>query len=648
MTKIPHKTPTGVFCLSCGSPMHAADVEMCPQCSYSLRKADAVFGGGDVLFPRVLDEAGVLTHSERGALMRALERIERKLPPIALCVYLTRHGVAGQFCSHAHWILNHASLHKPSFGKREQLRIQDAPDSPTLMELSAEERRERATGKRKGWWERLCERWHNRQQKKLKAVQKEWMLILVLDVQLERACFSWGYRLDPYINQDSINSAIIRSRLHFRERAMVTAIKRVMTLAVRTIAADSHGINKSIRPAGSVISPRLAAISALALCGVGLLASPTTYAQPEFADDDDAVLVEEAPAAPAVPETPAPPAATPQPAAQPTITAAPYYRGNAAGYRTAPAWSSADYDRLMQRKIDACYNRLMPGGKETQATPLPQLPANTGPFGESDTVVPGHYTEEYLPRSGRALPDLNDPQLLMTDPERADARYVLEGLNAHCPFRIYVSIFKAGQHVPTDLAAPALVRNIARIDEYAVLLQYNMGDSPRVDLGLKSIELTDDERLALLAELQQLAVASGGGSEGLMAAMRYTKEKLLPKAASFVPLNAGSGDKLSSILEKNEALSAILKQGRKKEKEKSTREELLEMLFNPAYIPYAIAAGAALASLALLVILYIRHRRRGKLLETVPVYRLMSPAGAGVSRFVKYLEGKENAKPQNV
>ena len=45
---------------------------------------------------------------------------------------------------------------------------------------------------------------------------------------------------------------------------------------------------------------------------------------------------------------------------------------------------------------------------------------------------------------------------------------------------------------------------------------------------------------------------------------------------------------------------------------------------------------------------YVIRRRSGKLLETEPDYRMMSPFGAGVSRYVEYLLGNEAPKAEKV
>ena len=631
MRRIPNITPTRSFCFCCGQTLHSG-ADNCPNCGYALPKADRIFGTEDVEFKRVSDVAGVLTQRELASLVRGLEKIERKLPPIVLGVYITNHGKISEFTQEAHWVLNHSRMRRSYYGKRKVYKENESNAENNLRELSPEERRARAEKRQQGSFMVAYDWVRNKFQRTLTEMKQEWMLMLVLDVQLEIACFSWGYKLDPYINPDLINSSIIQASLQFRERAMVSALKKVMALAVRSIAVGSRSINKSIPPAGSGLLPRFSKACALSVGGLSLLSLPVAEAQTPFVDGEDAEPVEVA--------QPAAPLATPAP--QPTAPVVNYTRGSAASYRSAPTWRSDDFDNLMQSRINGCFNMLMPGQTGVEPTPLPKLPKDTGPFGESDDEVLGHYTEEYMPRTGRALPNLNDPQKILTDVERGDAAYVLEGLNAHSPFRICVSIFKAGQHVPPDLAAPALVRSIARIDEYMVLLQYGMGDTPTVDLGLKSIDMADDERLAFLAELEAKVVEAGGGVEGLMEAMRCVKARFEKKASTFAPLTAGSGFVLKPVLD------GAIANTEKEEKEQSAFDKIISKLNEYQLVPYAISGGVGLLSVVLLFVAYIYRRRCGKLLETEPDYRMMSPFGAGVSRYVKYLIGYEAPKAEKV
>ena len=607
-----------------------------------MHRADAVFGAHEVEFTRVVDAAGALTHKERMELIRFLGDLERKLCPIALGVYITDHGQLSDFRHHAHWILNHARIHHPSFGKREQT---EEDEAPPIIELSAEERRMRAEEKEPGFISRMITRIKERFSKCPPPVQQEWMLILVLDVQLEIACFTWGYMLDRYINPDTINIGIVNARLLFRERAMVLALKSVMKKTVHKIASRAHKINRSIKKAQSRSSyPHAARLLSVA-AGVSILAaSGNSHATPAvdssaFNDDDYAEIVE-------LPATePAPPTETaiPRPAPQPTtpVTTAPA-RWGAATYTEAPQWSQPDYDRLMQRQINAGFNMLIPGGQEITPTPLPQANNDQGAFEESDTEVRGRYTDQYKPRAGLNVPNLNDPQKILTDIERNDAQYALQTLNAHSPYRICVSIFKAGQEVPHDLIAAGLVHAVSGATEYVVMIQYGMGDNATVDLGFKSINLSDEQRHAIRTAVQERMRAAGCGVEGLLAAMQCVKEQVDALHYNFEPLSAGTSHKLPSVLPDGLGKEA------EEDEEPGIRDKIFAAVSDPATYPCVILV--AIVALGALGggLWFMRWLHSGKLLETRPDYRLASRYGAGVSRHVRYLEGQEATKTKTI
>ncbi len=620
------------ICPHCNSPIHNGAEDQCPVCGYSMHRADAVFGANEVEFTRVVDAAGALTHSERMELIRSLAVLERKLQPIALGVYITDHGQMSDFRHHAHWILNHARIHHPSFGKREQ---QKAVEEAAIVEIRPQDRHKHEPEQAPGLWHRLMGWLSDHIHPCPPPVQQEWMLLLVLDVQLEIACFSWGYKLDPYVNPDTINTCIVKTKLLFRERAMVAALKQVMERAVRHIAIETHKANKSLKNASPIKKSR--ALRSLAtVAGLSLMAAaPTGQAEPVFENDDIAEIVAPAPQAEPQP--------TPQPAPQPTAPATGFSRGAAASYTDAPSWAPHDYEQLMQRKINAGYNMLIPDGQEITPSPLPKLNSTQGAFEESDTEVRGRYTEQYRPRPGRSVPDLNDPQKIFTDIERNDAHYMLQQLNAHCPFHIYVSVFKAGQAVPQELTAPTLIHAISRVDEYAVLIQYGAGEHPTVDLGYKSVELTDEQRRDFLIEVQEKIRTAGGGVEGLLAAMSTVKQQILPLADSFIPLTAGTGYKLKHV-----ELPVAETAEDEEEKELSVPDRVSLWLEDPAHLTLAIMATLSATLLGLAVLGFIFYKRKGKLLDTPADYRLASRYGAGVSRHVRYLEGQEAAKAKTI
>lgn len=686
------------ICPKCNTTIHTGAEDQCPACGYSLRRANAVFGANQVEFTRVVDAAGVLTHRDRMELLHVLEDLERNIPPVALCIYLTDHGNMQEFRTHAHWILNHAHIHHPSFGKREQARaIEDAE----LTERRPGEPRPQEEEKQPGWlvqaFQRLRRYVRNAMHPLPPPARQEWMLMLVLDVQLELACFSWGYMLDPYINPDKITSCIISARLQFRERAMVTALKRVMVAAVRQIAVASHRVNKNMQrskvPSRSAMTPLVALF-----LGAGLLAAtPASLAAPAKAskrpaaatasthkknaasdrntrstsarttrqssrtsskspakapakaqekpakptsaaaaplnlqDDDVAEEVESSPAATAAPPA-TPPPVSPAPVASPAASAA----GAAATYEAAPRWTDEDYQLLMSGRLAGCYNLL---------TAPRQAPAASGRASaartendESDTRVPGRYCPLYS--HPEQASDLYDPQLLLSDIDRDDVAHVLRELNAHAPFRIYVSLFKAGQEIPSDLAVGTLVAAASQPCEYAVMLQYSLGDDPVLDLGYKEITPTDDQRREWALHAQQAVQANGGGVEGLIAAIRQVQSDIMPLSAGFRPITPESAGKARLI--------DLPMREKEADKKPSGREKMMQALESAALQPmlYTLAALLACGGGALALFLYLR--RSGRLLDSAADYRLSSPYGAGVSRYVRYLEGKEATKEKKI
>ena len=602
------------ICPRCNATIHAGAEDQCPACGYSLLRADAIFGKRDLEFTRVLDEAGALTHHDRQELLRALEDMERNIPPSALCIYITDDGRAQDLRAHAHWALNHARIHHPSFGRREKTQaIEDAE----LMERHPGEAAEgRPTaGAASSWWQRLRAGVRDALHPYPPPVRQEWMLILVLDVQLEMACFAWGYMLDPYINPDSINSCIIGARLQFRERAMAVGLKKVMKAAVNRIASQSHRVNRKLRRASRLPM-------ALALGGAMALlpgqAAPTLSDTP-WAEDEAAEEVADEP------ETPPAPA----PQAKPSAPAA---AGAAAADSSAPRWSDEDYRHLLSGELSGPYKMLQSSGAVRQAEAQPARPAR-GRAAESDAKISKHYYPEY---SVADADGIIDPQKLLSSVETADVAHVLRTLNARSPYRLYIGIYRRGQELPLELAVGSLVRSVARPGEYAAMILYGIGDTPEMELGYHEIRLSDEDRHAWLERVRRVAVANGGGVEGLLAAAQELHACLAPVAAELPPLTQQTAVHVPLIpLEMRDEPNA---------EEVTLREEIQGILRNPALQPVLLTLGSIFGLGALVAFIVWLRRRSGSLSKTAPDMRLASPYGAGVSRTVRYLEGKEAPK----
>ncbi|MGN0868709.1 MAG: hypothetical protein ACI4O9_04190 [Akkermansia sp.] len=626
------------ICPRCSATIHPGAEDQCPACGYSLARANAIFGEGMVEFTRVVDAAGALTHPERLELLRALEHMERLIPPAALCIYITDDGRAADLRTHAHWILNHARIHHPSFGKRELRKaIEDA------------ELRERRPGEQPAGipehppalpvrlWNSLCSAVHETLHPPAAPVRQEWMLILVVDVQLEMACFSWGYMLDAYINPDSINSCIIGARLQFRERAMVAGLRKVMSAATRQIARSAHKTNRRLLLRGS------RALLPAALLGTALL---STAAEPASAidalrNDDTAEEIAAPPAEPEPPTAPAPatdvtapsePTTAPDAKAAPDATTPTQDNG-------IPRWQPEHYRLLMAGELDTGYTALLaaPPATDKAADKTPKAikgakAADT--TAESDTRILGRYCDAYLRPAPEAT--LIDPQRLLRSPEAEDITHLLRHLNAQARYRLCTALVKGSQAIPGELSAATLVGSVAQQScDYAVLLLYPLGNTAAIDIGYRDIKLDDDTRHQWLQRVRNAAAEAGDGVEGLAAALRTINELITPLSAGFTPLATDESRHIPRV---------DIRFKPKPEEEPSWKDNLRSSLehswlFTPQGLTITLSIGAPIT--LLFVYLFFIRRRSATLCNTAPDTRLASPYGAGVSRYVRYLEGRE-------
>lgn len=606
------------ICPKCSATIHAGAEDQCPACGYDISQADEIFGYGQVEFTRVVDAAGSLTHQERIELMRTLERLERRIRPVALCIYITDVGQVQELRTHAHWILNHARIHHPSFGKRE---LHKAIEDAELRERRPGERRQQEEP-RQGWfihaWQAVRDYVMDALHPLPPPVKHEWMLVLVMDVQLEMACFSWGYKLDPFIDPDRINTCIKCARLQFRERAMVAGLKRVMRAAARRISANARSVNRRLRRAQKAI----ALVSAL-----GMLFAGSTQA-----------------------ETPAPPPVTEAPQVAPSEPPA---DGD------LPHWRAEDYRHLMAGELITGYVSLFPAKptpeeikaeearrkerlrqqRELRRQQARQLPRTRPPEKpeESDTRILGRYSDLYIHPQKQGS-GLNDPQGLLTTVEREDVEHVLRTLNANARFRIYVSVFKGGQQIPSELAVDMLVTATAQPCEYAVLMRYPTGNPAAIELGYQEIRPADAQRHEWLQSVR--SAAADGSATGLMDALRCLSRLITPIAADFKPVTVTTGGKLPLI--------GIDFKEDNKNKKRSTRDRILELAQDPVVLASILYPLGTLAGLFGLYLFFNWLRSSSRLEDSEADIRLSSPYGAGVSRYVRYLEGTEADKEKRL
>ncbi len=601
-----------------------------------MRHANAKFGEGEVEFTRVVDAAGALTHQERQELLHFLENQERYIPPVALCIYITDDGRADDFRTHAHWILNHARIHHPSFGRREKHKAIE--DAELRVRQPGEARMEYEPAVVQGsWFSRVCDYVRDAFHPSLPPpVQQNWMLILVLDVQLERACFSWGYQLDPYVDPDSINRCIVGAKLQFRERAMVAGLRKVIKSAVAEIASHTRRVNAHLRRSGRAMAVTAAALSSLLLAlspaeAVPAAPSAPAPAAPALADDD--VAEEVAPAAEGAAAPSSPELSVPPGAAAPSSSAEP---GAPATYAAPPRWHEADYRHLMAGELAEAYSLLLPPADQPRAERRFRS-LSVAKSNESDSKVLGRYCEAYNKPSSAGL---SDPQGLLTVEERRDVEHVLREFNANGRFRIYVALLRDGQQVPPELSVQTLAIATAQPCEYSVLLRFPLGNSHALDLGYQEVSPSDADRHAWLERVRSAAAQEGHGVEALLLAIREVNAILLPLSAHFRPISpetAGTAPLIPVEFRPDTS-----------EKKVPVKVKIANFFADESHQPLLVSVLVVFILLLSFVALFFFRRRSGHLIESREDNRLSSPYGAGVSRYVRYLEGKESPKESRI
>lgn len=613
------------ICPKCSSNFHRGAEDQCPRCGFSLKQAEHIFGIHDTPFQRVTDEAGALTHKERSAVGQILEKIERRISPVALSVYFTDHGQQEHFRSHALWIINHLRLHHASFGKREQARALD--DAPILVREQADQPHGAPSsaglvGRTKDAFDEWRERWHDLLHPLPPPVRREWMLILVFDVQLETACFVWGYMLDPYIDPDRINSSILKARIPIRERDVVQAIKIMMTEAAREIAASGHIAVRHTGKHGLLPRGQRATLSALTAAAflAPCLFPPQAWAAPTG--------TQPAPIAEEVEEQPA------------------------AMDDTAPEWLPSDSQLLMQGKWWSSYPPLLfepePGAPRARQATLPQNSLLPDPalLPENDKIVPTAYLSLYAQNDPSKRSNLIDPQMLLAEVEKNDLETLLNAIPKKCNFRIYVSLFVRGQKYDPRIDAQRLIAQVCHPHERSVLIQYHLGDSESVQIAYDPNfhdELEEGNRNRILQEVKEEASRYSHGPDALYAGITSLAARLQPEVAQLQKFERMRHKEAQASTDIEVPAVDIRIAKEQTEKKESWKTKLAEIAQNPAMLAMLYTGLGILAMLGALILLWRRWKRHIRLLDSHPDIRLGAPYGAGVSRTVRYMDGKEPA-----
>ena len=187
-----------------------------------------------------------------------------------------------------------------------------------------------------------------------------------------------------------------------------------------------------------------------------------------------------------------------------------------------------------------------------------------------------------------------------------------------------------------ELSAGTLARSLSQPGEYVVVLMYGVGDSPHIELGYHEINLSDSDRHAWFERVRRVAVARGGGVEGILTAVQELHTCLAPMAEQLPPLEQRA--------DLQAPLIAIEMRQEDEAEEVTFGDELRQAMDNPAIRSALVTSGGVVGLILLVFGCVWLKRRSGHLVRSEADKRLSSPYGAGVSRNVNYLEGREEKK----
>jgi len=516
------------ICPLCMTTIHVGAKSRCPSCGYALPQAEEKFSARSLRLMPVVDEAGMLTLSELQKLTKALLAMERRIRPAVLSVHITNHESRESFSYYSHFLLNSALIYDPSFGargavnaaqkvkesearkleKQKLTRPKDGDvenflesDGDVSIDEDASIARDDSsaaawirkslkyadTSLMKPIWRRAVEALNARLKGLFSptvadSVRQDFMLILVIDVQLEMACFSWGYMLDPYINPTKINDCIREASLDFREFDMAHAIMKVMRLAVSQITTDAGAVNYRLRmikkrqkrAAAMARAARLSQWLIFALCaGLLLFSSRNISAQ-------DAPLAS-----------------------------------------VSPADILGRSESMM----------LFPSGKPS-ALALPSR-------GESLQVFTEDVQRAYL-RPKHEGGFVVDPRFLLNTMEQSELDIFLELIAQKIPYQIYVAIFNRDDLIPDELEARALLVEHAPASEYALMIKFPLGHAAGISFALQGMESQAGESEACLQAMQQAAALYSAPLDAIKAAVRESLRSMETAHLSFKMLDAKS------------------------------------------------------------------------------------------------------------
>lgn len=144
--------------------------------------ADEVFGSGDVRVRKFADVAGAFRMKERESMRKVLERFEARFPQLFVAVYLGAFEDLNNLRQFGFWMLNRAAYEDVDL---------ERPNSNGIL--------------------------------------------IVVDVNGKSASITYGYALNPYLNENSTFAALSAGHPMFLQADYLSALKAVVRKLERTL-----------------------------------------------------------------------------------------------------------------------------------------------------------------------------------------------------------------------------------------------------------------------------------------------------------------------------------------------------------------------------------------------------------------------------
>ena len=173
-------------CPRCVQKIHRA-AQPCPHCGFSITDADERFGAEEVQLRSLTDSAGLLRRGERGRVEAAMERIGRRFPQIFAAVYTGSLGEVANIRQFGFWLLNRAAFEDIPVGKPNEAGI-----------------------------------------------------LITIDPESKAAGISFGYLLDPFLEESDTFECLSRAHSHWLEGRYADGLVKVLQHLEKVLAKRSR------------------------------------------------------------------------------------------------------------------------------------------------------------------------------------------------------------------------------------------------------------------------------------------------------------------------------------------------------------------------------------------------------------------------